>query len=278
MILNAASNSATPTAPRSEETFRGLLRDWRRRRLLDRRGLARAAGLSTARLAEIESAGRGPDKAELAALAVALGLSLADSNALIAAAGQAPVYRVSDLAAPAMAEARRAITFLLSRHEPFPAIVTDHHWEVLAANDAAQRLFRMMLGEARVARPMNLMRLFLAPDELRRHIVNWPALAGVLLSRVRRDAAAAPDDDRLRSLWRELRDYPDAAAAAMLDPPPGALCEVRFAAQGRELGLIGTVSAFAAPLDVTLEQLRIEAFIPADDASEALLFGLAGQA
>ncbi|MDO9222883.1 MAG: hypothetical protein Q7U20_04125 [Caulobacter sp.] len=191
----------------------------------------------------------------------------------------APLYRETDLTIPAMAQARRAITLILSRHEPWPAFLIDRYWTVLAANDAAQRLLRVMLGESRLGRPMNLMHLFLAPDELRPQIVNWPAYAAVLLRRARREAAAAPGDAVLQAAWTELLALPDVEALASGEGAavPGPLCEVRFASQRRELGLLSTVIAFGAPNDAGLEGLRIEAFLPSDDESEALLLALAGE-
>ena len=190
----------------------------------------------------------------------------------------APLYKETDLSGPAMAQVRRAITLVLTRHEPWPAFVIDRCWTVLAANDAAQRLMRLMLGESRLGRPMNLMHLFLAPDELKGQIVNWPAYAAVLLRRARREAAAAPDDAALQAAWRQLLALPDIAALASGEgaPVPGPLCEVRFASQRRELGLLSTVIAFDAPNDAELDGLRIEAFLPSDEESEALLLALAG--
>jgi hypothetical protein len=185
-----------------------------------------------------------------------------------------------DLSAPEMAQARRAITLILARHEPWPAFVIDRDWTVLAANDAAQRLVRLMLGESRMARPMNLMQLFLAPDELRRHIVNWPAWALALLSRARREAADAPQDGPVRAALRDLLALPDIdqliAGEGASSPEP--LCEVRFLSQSRELGLIPTTTGFATPMGAALDGLRIEAFLPSDDESETLLLALAGGA
>ena len=191
----------------------------------------------------------------------------------------APLYKETDLSGPAMAQVRRAITLVLSRHEPWPAFVIDRCWTVLAANDAGQRLMRLMLGESRLGRPMNLMHLFLAPDELRPQIVNWPAYAAVLLRRARREAAAAPDDAALQAAWLQLLALPDIEALASGEGAsvPGPLCEVRFASQRRELGLLSTVIAFGAPNDAELDGLRIEAFLPSDEESEALLLALAGE-
>jgi len=276
--LNAASNSAPESARRPEGAAGRLIAGERVGRRLSRSQLARTAGLAPRRLVDIETGRTSPGPAELLALAAALDLSLRGRNALFAAAGHAPIYKEWSLAEPAMAEARRAITLMLTRHEPWPAMVVDRRWTVLAANDAAQRLVRLMLGEGRLARPMNLMHMLLGPDDLRRQIVNWPALAPTLLRRVRHAALAAPDDEALRSLWDELMAWPEVAALAAAPgaPPPGPLGEIRFVSQGRDLGLIGTTVALAAPHEVTLDELRLEAFLPADDASEALLLALAG--
>lgn len=188
----------------------------------------------------------------------------------------ASIYKETDLADPAMAEARRAITLILSRHEPWPAFVLDHDWTVLAANDAAQRLVRVMLGESRLGRPMNLMHMLLG--ELRPQIVNWPAFAATMLRRAGVEARAAPGDAALQAAWAGLLALPDVAALAVGEgaPVPGPLCEVRFASQRRELGLLPTTIAFATPTGPILEGLRIEAFLPADEESEALLLALAG--
>jgi len=173
---------------------------------------------------------------------------------------------------------RRAITLVLTRHEPWPAFVLERDWTVLAANDAGQRLVRLMLGESRMGRPINLMTLFLAPDELRRHIINWPALASGRLRRPGRQPPAAPDAAARQAAWGDLLARPDAAGLLMADPAPAPepLCEVRFRSQSRELGLIPTTLAFATPADPALAGLRIEAFLPSDDESETLLLALAG--
>ena len=177
-----------------------------------------------------------------------------------------------------MAQVRRAITLVLTRQEPWPAFVFTRAWTVLAANDAGQRLVRLMLGESRMGRPINLMTLFLAPDELRRHIINWPAFAAAMLRRAGVEAAADPDDARLQAAWSELLVLPDIAGLLMAEPAPSPepLCEVRFRSQSRELGLIPTTLAFATPADPALAGLRLEAYLPSDDESETLLLALAG--
>lgn len=189
----------------------------------------------------------------------------------------APLYRAINLAAPEMAQVRRAVTLVLTRHEPWPAFVLGRDWTVLAANDAGQRLVRLMLGESRIGRPMNLMQLFLAPDELRPHIVNWPAWAAALVSRLQAEAASG--EALAQASLRDALALPEVAALAAGEAAasPEPLCEVRFLSQGRELGLVPLAMALATPAETALAGLRLEAFLPADEESEALLLALAGE-
>src|SRR4051812_1822355 len=169
-----------------------------------------------------------------------------------------------------------AIDLLLRRHEPFPAIVRDRRWNVMQANRAALRLMTMLLGEARMTRPLNHMRMFLAPDELRPYVVDWPDVAAALLARARHEAMAAPLDLALQSTWRELLKLPDIPTPQLNETEtPGPLCEVRLRKGDVSIGLIGAVLTLGTPQDVTLQELRVEMFMPADEGSEALLAKLA---
>ena len=162
-----------------------------------------------------------------------------------------------------------------SAHEPFPAIVTDRQWNVIQANRAADRLMTMLLGPERMKRPLNHMRMFLAPDELRPFVENWPKVSAALLVRARHEAMAAPLDLALQSTWRELLKLPDVAAPQLNEnEAPGPLCEVRLCKGDIAVGLIGAVLTLGTPQDVTLQELRVEMFMPADDASEATLVRL----
>jgi hypothetical protein len=190
--------------------------------------------------------------------------------------GFARQYGERDLSAPEVADAKRAIDLLLCRHEPFPAIVTDRRWNVLQANRAATRLMTMLLGPERMTRPLNHMRMFLAPDELRPYVDNWPKVASALLIRARHEAMAAPLDLALQSTWRELLKLPDLPVAQFDEhETPGPLCEVRLRKGDVSIGLIGAVLTLGTPQDVTLQELRVEMFMPADEASEAVLTALA---
>jgi len=234
-----------------------LLRGWRNRRAMSQADLAFETGISIKHLSYVETGKAAGSRDILLQLASALGLSLRDRNALLEAGGFARQYGERDLSAPEVADAKRAIDLLLRRHEPFPAIVTDRQWNVIQANRAADRLMTMLLGPERMKRPLNHMRMFLAPDELR-PLENWPKVSAALLVRARHEAMAAPLDLALQSTWRELLR----------------LCEVRLCKGDITIGLIGAVLTLGTPLDVTLQDLRVEMFMPADGASEATLVRL----
>ena len=206
-----------------------LLRGWRNRRAMSQADLAFEAGISIKHLSYVETGKAAGSRDILLQLASALGLSLRDRNALLEAGGFARQYGERELSAPEVADAKRAIDLLLRRHEPFPAIVTDRRWNVMQANRAAVRLMTMLLGEERMTRPLNHMRMFLAPDELRPFVVDWPDVAAALLARARHEAMAAPLDLALQSTWRELLKLPDVAVPQLNESDaPGPLCEVRL--------------------------------------------------
>lgn len=255
-----------------------LLRGWRNRRAMSQADLAFEAGISIKHLSFVETGKAAGSRDILLRLAAALGLSLRDRNALLEAGGFARLYRERDLSAPEVADAKRAIDLLLRRHEPFPAIVTDRRWNVIQANRAATRLMTMLLGAGRMTRPLNHMRMFLASDELRPFVENWPDVAAALTARARHEAMAAPLDLALQTTWRELLKLPDVAAPQVNESEaPGPLCEVRLRKGDTVIGLIGAVLTLGTPQDVTLQELRVEMFMPADAASEATLVALGAQ-
>ncbi|MEW6644820.1 MAG: helix-turn-helix domain-containing protein [Pseudomonadota bacterium] len=268
--------SARRSVARRKPTLAGdLLRGWRTRRALSQAALAADAGISARHLSYVETGKAACSRETLLQLAVALDLTLRDRNALLEAGGFARQYGERELSAPELAEARRAIDLLLRRHEPFPGLVTDRRWNVIDTNAAARRLIGHVLGRERLARPINHMKLFLAPDDLRPHVEDWPRLAAALMARARHEAMAAPLDAPLQATWRELSRYPGVTAPG--DDVPGPLCEVRLRTPSQRIALIGTVLTLGTPQDVTLQELRVELFMPAEAASEAALAALAAQ-
>jgi transcriptional regulator with XRE-family HTH domain len=253
-----------------------LLRDWRTRRAMSQADLAFEAGISTKHLSYVETGKAAGSREILLRLAAALGLSLRDRNALLEVGGFARQYGERDLSASELADARRALDLLLARHEPFPAIVTDRRWNVMHANRAATRLMTLLLGTERMSRPLNHMKMFLAPDELRPFVENWPEVAAALMVRARHEAMSAPLDLALQSTWRELTGLPDVAPPQFNEgEAPGPLCEVRLRKGDVSIGLIGAVLTLGTPQDVTLQELRVEMFMPADALSEAALVAFA---
>jgi len=265
------------TARRKPNPAGDLLRGWRMRRALSQAALAADAGISTRHLSYVETGKAACSRETLLQLASALDLTLRDRNALLEAGGFARQYGERDLAAPELAEARRAIDLLLRRHEPFPGLVTDRRWNVTDTNAAARRLIGHVLGRERLTRPINHMKLFLAPDDLRPHVEDWSRLAAALMARARHEAMAAPLDAPLQATWRELSRYPDVTVPGAGDDAPGPLCEVRLRTPSQRIALIGTVLTLGTPQDVTLQELRVELFMPADAATEAVLTALAAQ-
>lgn len=252
-----------------------MLRRWRRHRHLSQLDLAGLAAVSQRHLSHIETGKARPSPEMVQHLAEVMEVPLRDRNALLLAAGHAPRYTETPLDAPEMQDVRRAISLLLSSHEPYPAIVVDRHWNLIDANDGASRLTSRLIepSSAAVTDPPNVMRLIFHPEGLRSVIANWHELAPAMATRVRRDAAARPEDRELQNLAREALSYPgvpDTGPAAA----PGLIVPVHYRRGEFEVRLFSTLATLGSPLDVTLEELSIELFFPADAASVAALESL----
>ncbi len=187
-----------------------MLQQWRRRRALSQLGLSLDAGVSQRHLSFLESGRSRPSREMVLMLAGALGLPLRERNAMLAAAGFAPMFREEGLAGLEAEPVRRALGFMLDQQEPYPGIVIDGHWNLLMANAAAGRMLAEFLDlEAFAAAhcgggPPNILKLTVHPDGLRPWIVNWPDLALALWARVRREAAAGAPDPALLALVEEV--------------------------------------------------------------------------
>jgi hypothetical protein len=215
-------------------------------------------------------------------LASVLDVPLGERNAMLLAAGYAPAYRERALEAPELEHVRRALAFILKRQEPFPALVVDGGWNIQMTNPAAQRLFGLFRGPTTLspAHSQNAMHMICHPDGIRRFMVNWEEFAGPLVQMIHRDAAAGgnPAAAELRdailtypgmpSLWR----IPDPRAPV---PPLLTMCLEK---DGLSLSFFSTLTMLATPRDITLENLRIECFYPADAATEESVRRLVGAA
>jgi transcriptional regulator with XRE-family HTH domain len=266
--------------PAAQAGFGTLMRQWRRRRGLSQLDLAESGGVSQRHVSFLESGRARPSRQMVLHLAELLDMPLRERNRLLHAAGFAAAYRESGLDAPQLAEARRALDLLLRQHEPFPAVVVDAAWTVQLANQAAQRMIAFLLGPAADPAkpplgPVNFMKLPLHPQGARPYIRNWREVAGALLHRLQREAMDSP---AAAAVLAEVRAYPDVDAlwrSLDWEAEPRPVLGFVIEKDGLVLDLLTMIATFGTPQDVTLQDLRIETFLPADESSESLLRGLA---
>lgn len=247
----------------------GLLRQWRERRRLSQLALAHEAEISPRHLSFVETGRSVPSREMVLRLAEHLDVPLRDRNQLLLAAGYAPVYPQAPLDSPELRRVLDAIRLVLRAHEPWPAVAVDRLWNVVAGNVALPVLTAGVAPHL-LRPPVNALRLTLHPDGLAPRIVNLGQWRAHLLGRLRRQAVLTADD-AVADLHEELRRYPGGPAAAEPEiPGPGdVVVPLRLRHHGGELRLLSTVSTFGTPLDVTVEELSIETFLPADEATAA---------
>jgi hypothetical protein len=226
--------------------------------------------------------GRAQPSREMVLLAGVLDVPLREQNALLAAAGFAPVYRETALAAPEVGQVRRALDFMLAQQEPYPALVVDRHWNLLMQNDGATRLFWLFLDRdaiADVPGPANVARMTFHPRGLRPYITNWEVLAGPLIQQIHREAVGGLPDEGTRRLLDELLAYPG-VPARWRTPDPKAqsvpLLALALRKDGLALRFFTTFTTVGTPQDITLQELRVECFFPADEPTDSIVRRLAG--
>lgn len=255
-----------------------LLRGWRTTRGLSQLALADQAEVSTRHISCLENGKAQPSREMVLVLASALDVPLRERNALLVAAGFAPLYRESGIAEPQMAHVRRALDFILERQEPFPALVVNRRWDLLLTNRGAQRLMRHLPLDLAALGPLarNAMHMLFHPGGLRRYVVNWEEVSRVVMARLHHEAHEDALGEELRPLVDALMAYPD-MPQAFREPSPAhasqVLIPVHTRHEGVELRMFTTVTTLGTPMDITAQELRIECYYPADDASEAWLRG-----
>jgi transcriptional regulator with XRE-family HTH domain len=247
-----------------------LLRHWRQLRGLSQLALADRAEVSTRHISYVENGRAQPSRQMVLVLTNALDLPLRERNRLLEAAGFAAVYSEEPLSSDALGPARRAVEFLLERHEPYPAVAMDRHWNVVAPNAAAARLFAPLVGvDPAAAATLNAVETVFDPQGLRPGIVNWEEVAGHLVQRLHREAAG---DRAAAALLERCLGHPGVprgfrAPDASGPPPPLLLLHLRVGE--RELRFFTALTTLGTAHDVTLEELRIETWFPADAEAEA---------
>lgn len=259
----------------SGETLGDLLRYWRRTRGTSQLDLASAAATTPRYVSFVETGRAQPTRHMVVRLARALDVPLRERNGLLLAAGYAPTYPHAELDAPELAQVSAALAAILARHEPFPAVVLDRGWNVLRANEGAARLFGGLLAPEPMPEPANVLRLMIEPGPVRDAVLNWDRVAPALLDRARREAVGGVLDLATAELVRELRTRPE-VAATLPPTPPGTstpVLDVRFRWQGTEFGFFSVVSTIGTPIDVTAQEVRVEAFFPADETTRTSWVG-----
>jgi transcriptional regulator with XRE-family HTH domain len=259
------------TAQEHQRPVGELLRQWRERRRLSQMELALQAEISTRHLSFVETSRSKPSRAMVLRLAEQLELPLRERNHLLLAAGYAPVYAETALDNPHLSAVRAAVRQLLTGHEPYPAVVVDRGWNLVDAN-ASVTLLTEGVAPALLAPPVNVLRVSLHPDGMASRIVNLGEWRAHLLGRLRREVALTADA-ALADLYDELRAYPcDRPAPESEIPGPGDIViPLRIRHGDRELAFFSTVATFGTPLDVTVAELTIESFFPADAETASIL-------
>ena len=248
-----------------------LLKQWRERRGMSQLGLAAEAEISARHLSFLETGRALPSREMVVLLCRVLEVPLRGRNELLAVAGYAPIYRETALDAPEMAQVRRALGFMLRQQEPYPAMVLDRHWNILMTNEAMNRVMGLFLdpsAAAAVGSP-NAMRLSYHPQGLRPFIVNWQATAAAFIQWLHRDLLRTGDAET-RRLLDELLSYPDVPRPLRtldLDASAEPFLAIELRRDDTHLRFFTTLASLGTPYDITLHEIRIECFFPADEAT-----------
>lgn len=264
-----AMTPSTSTAP-----VGALLREWRQRRRLTQMDLALDAAISPRHLSFVETGRAQPSREMLLHLAEELDVPLRERNRLLTAAGFAPMFRERPLDDAALAAAREAIDVILAAQKPWPAFAVDRHWNIVATNHAMPQLYEGIAAEL-LAPPMNALRLALHPRGLAPRIENLSEWRAHLLARLRKQVDASQDEG-LAALQAELQayEYPGVDLRAAAAPDHVVMVPLRVRSGDQVLSFFTTITVFGTPVDVTLSELAIELFFPADARSAAAARGL----
>jgi len=253
-------------------SFGDQLRLWRRQRHMSQLDLALDAEISARHLSFVETGRSRPSREMVMRLAECLSLPLRNRNALLLSAGFAPAYRERSLDDPALGAAREAVQRILDGHAPFPALAVDRHWNLIAHNNVVPLLLEGVAPEL-LARPSNVLRLSLHPQGLAPRIVNLGEWKRHLIERLGGQIAASADPV-LEALREELRAYPAPVCRTPPDTNAAIVVPLEIESPVGRLSFLSTTTVFGTPVEVTLSEVAIEAFFPADEATAKALQAL----
>jgi transcriptional regulator with XRE-family HTH domain len=258
-----SAHPATVRVERPEPVHIGEhLRQWRQRRHLSQLDLAGDAEISTRHLSFVETGRAAPSRDMVLKLAERLNVPLRERNMMLVAAGFAPAFPQRAFDDPALKSARAAIDLVLRAHEPSPALAYDRHWNLVSANRMVMPLLTIV-PQRLLTPPVNILRLALHPEALAGHTVNVAEWCGHLLERLRRQCEATADPGLIK-LYRELKAYPLPARSVPL-PPDNVAIPFKLRFGGDVLSFMSATMIFGTPVDVTLSELALETFFPADE-------------
>ncbi len=276
-----SATTAFPPAPAqggsSSSGVGRMLRHWRTERRISQLDLALQAEVSTRHLSFIENGRAKPSRQMVLLLSSALEVPLRERNTLLLAAGYAPAYRETSLEDPMMAEVRLALQMILRQHDPFGAVVVNRHWDIVMASDSWRRMMAALGAAQCPSQPLevvpaprpNIVRSLLAPGPLRQSIRNWEQLARASVARARRDASRDPAAEEVLRQAVAESGRPDLWDDAALVSPQSLLIPVELEVGGTVLRLLSTISTLGTAQDITLQELHIESFHPADAETDA---------
>jgi transcriptional regulator with XRE-family HTH domain len=280
--IDPSYNRTVKSSPCSSpvRNFGVLLRRWRSVRHRTQLDLALDADISTRHLSCIETGRAQPSRKMILRLAEALEIPLRERNALLLAAGYAPLYPHTGLDAPELEVARRAVELLMAQLEPYPVLVLDRHWNSLRMNAGAKRFLALFPG-CDSGTPHNGVRLVFHPQGLRPFIENWEVVAARIIRRLQREVRDNPSDETLKRFIEELLSYPDVPSrwrTLDLDGTAPPFLTINYRWHNLTLRLFSFLTTLGTPLDVGLQELRIESFFPADEATRTVVNRLAESA
>lgn len=270
-----------PGGPSRRPPFGSALREWRQGHGLSQMELGLHAGVSARHLSFLETGRARPSQEMVLRLAAALDLPLRERNDLLLGAGYAPRYPARSLDDAGLAEARRALQFILDMHEPFPAFVLDRSWGIVMWNRTQGLMLRDLHGPSGSPADLNALDMVFAPGPVRESFLNWGEVAGAVLRRLRRQVARVGSADPLRRTWERIRAMPGVAGLSLEEDagrPPPILVPMLMREGDVVLRWFSTLATFGAAGDVTLDELVIESFFPGDETTRAFVEEVARQA
>ncbi|MGE0044708.1 MAG: helix-turn-helix domain-containing protein [Hyphomonadaceae bacterium] len=248
------------------------IRDWRQRRRMSQLDLALEAEISARHLSFVETGRASPSRDMVLRLAEQLDVPLRERNQLLVAAGFAPVYAERALDDPALDAAKKAIDLLLKAHAPFPALAIDRHWTLIAYNEPT-RLLMGLIAPHLLEPPVNVLRASLHPEGLAPRVANLGEWRAHIFGRLGRQVAAT-GDPTLAALLTEFRAYPGDDSHEPANDLSTVVTPLILNTEGRALSFLTTTTVFGTPADITLSELAIETFFPADEATAKALGAL----